>query len=188
MMYPTEWPQFFTATIQGWKHCLKDNRNKDIIIDCLQTMVRREQIELNAFVILSNHVHIIWQPLGHHTPQKVHSSFTNFTGKQIKNSIAIHEPALLQEMKSKNLNREYQVWKRRSLSIELSSDNVFMQKLEYIHDNPVRAGLALNAEDYYYSSASFYHDGIDHFGMLTHYLGEKLGLLNRGSSEPRPRR
>lgn len=120
---------------------------------------------------MSNHVHIIWQPLGDHTPQKVHSSFTTFTGKQIKNGISIHQSALLSELKSKNLNRTYQVWKRRSLSVELSSDFVFMQKLEYIHNNPVIAGLVINAEDYYYSSAAFYESGQDPFGMLTHYLG-----------------
>ena len=100
------------------------------------------------------------------------SYFTNFTGKQIKNAISIHQPSLLAELKSKNLNRQYQVWKRRSLSIELFSDFVFMQKLEYIHNNPVMAGLVINAEDYYYSSAAFYESGIDHFGMLTHYMGD----------------
>ena len=171
MKYPSEWPQFFTATIQEWKPILQKNRIKDIIINCLQTMVSNEQIELNAFVIMINHVHIIWQPLGNYTPSKIHSSFTNFTGKQIKNSIASYEPSLLDEMKSKNLNRQYQVWKRRSLSIELSSEFIFMQKLEYIHDNPVRAGLVQHAEEYYYSSAAFYQTGIDHFGMLTHYSG-----------------
>ena len=171
MKYPTQWPQFFTATIQQWKNCLADNKHKDIVINCLQTMVRNKQIELNAFVILSNHIHLIWQPLGDYTPSQIHSSFTNFTGKQIKNSIAIDDPTLLEELKSKNLNRKYQVWKRRSLSIELFTEKAFMQKLEYIHDNPVRAGIVINAEDYHYSSALFYHNGIDHFNMLVHYLG-----------------
>ncbi len=170
MNYPTQWPQFFTATIQQWKHCLKDDRYKDIIVNCLQTMVRNKQIELNAFVIMSNHVHFIWQPLGDLTPAQIHSSFTNFTGKQIKNFIAVLEPDLLHDMKSKNLNREHQVWKRRALSIELFSEKVFMQKLEYIHDNPVKAGLAIYAEEYLYSSAAFYQSGKDPFNMLTHYL------------------
>lgn len=120
---------------------------------------------------MSNHVHLIWQPLGEHTPAQVHSSFTNFTGKQIKNSLAINNPALLEELISKNLNRRYQVWKRRSLSIELFTEAVFMQKLEYIHHNPVKAGLVNNPEDYHYSSASFYQNGTDHFDILTHYLG-----------------
>ena len=142
MNYPTQWPQFFTATIQQWKHCLKKDRYKDIIVNCLQTMVCNKQIELNAFVIMSNHVHFVWQPLGELTPAQIHYSFTNFTGKQIKNAIAFFEPALLEEMKSKNLNRKYQVWKRRALSIELFTENVFMQKLDYIPVRPALAGRA----------------------------------------------
>ncbi|GAB2808283.1 hypothetical protein [Ferruginibacter profundus] len=65
----------------------------------------------------------------------------------------------------------YQFWKRESLSIELRTHAVYMQKLEYIHYNPVKAGLCIHPEEYYYSSAKFYFNGADDFGMLTHYLG-----------------
>ena len=68
-------------------------------------------------------------------------------------------------------DRKYQIWKRRPLSVELRTPTVFDQKLEYIHYNPVKAGLCTNPEDYYYSSARFYHDGTDDFGILTHYSG-----------------
>jgi len=43
-----------------------------------------------------------------------------------------------------------------------------MQKLEYIHRNPVKAGICEFPEDYKYSSAKFYLTGIDDFGFLTH--------------------
>jgi putative transposase len=46
-----------------------------------------------------------------------------------------------------------------------------MQKLEYMHWNPIRAGLCKLPEEYYYSSAKFYEYGIDDFGILTHYNG-----------------
>ena len=42
--------------------------------------------------------------------------------------------------------------------------------MEYIHDNPVKAGLCKNEEDYNYSSARFYKTGIDDFGFLTHWM------------------
>ncbi|RZK18826.1 MAG: hypothetical protein EOO43_12200 [Flavobacterium sp.] len=101
----------FTATIHQWKQCLTDNRCKDIIIECLQSMVHNKQLELNAFAIMNNHVHIIWQPLGVYPPAQIHSFFTNFTGKQIKNILALHQPTLLEELRFKNLNRVYQIWK-----------------------------------------------------------------------------
>jgi putative transposase len=48
---------------------------------------------------------------------------------------------------------------------------VFIQKLNYIHQNPVRAGLCSHAEEYKYSSAKFYETGIDNGGFLTHFTG-----------------
>ena len=171
MNYPTEWPYFFTATIQEWNPCLQDDRCKDIIVDCLQTMVAKKQINLNAFVIMSNHVHIIWKPLSGLSATKIHSSFTTYTGKQITNWLKINNTNLLEKLKSKNLNREYNIWKRRALSVELFTEAVFLQKLEYIHLNPVRAGLIKYGADYYYSSAAFYEKGVDPFNMITHYSG-----------------
>lgn len=48
------------------------------------------------------------------------------------------------------------MWQRNSLNIELRSEKVFNQKLDYIHNNPVKAGLCILAEDYKYSSAKYY--------------------------------
>ena len=53
-------------------------------------------------------------------------------------------------------DRKYQVWQRNSLGVPLQSSAVFNQKPEYIHDNPVKAGLCKYPEDYKYSSARFY--------------------------------
>jgi putative transposase len=75
---------------------------------------------------------------------------------------------MFRETRTKTEDRTYQFWKRNSLSIELRSTTIFNQKLEYIHNNPVKAGLCINPEDYYYSPAKFYATGIDDFGMLTH--------------------
>ena len=57
------------------------------------------------------------------------------------------------------------------LGIELLNESMFKQKLEYIHYNPVRAGLCNLPEEYYYSSARFYIDGANSFGILKHYSG-----------------
>jgi putative transposase len=70
-------------------------------------------------------------------------------------------------------DREYQFWERNSLSVDLWSEAVFKQKLDYIHNNPVKPhwSLAKYPEDYKYSSAKFYYTGIDDFGFLSHYMG-----------------
>jgi putative transposase len=169
--YPEYWPQYFTATIYEWKHLLADDNHKNIIISSLEFLVTSKRIVLNAFVIMSNHLHLIWQPRFGFTPSDIQASFMKFTAQQIKSSLRKNNASFLEEFKVNKYDREYQLWKREPLSIELRSASVFDQKLNYIHYNPVKAGLCVNPEDYYYSSAKFYHDGTDKFGILTHYSG-----------------
>ena len=66
-------------------------------------------------------------------------------------------------------DRQYQFWERNALSVEIWSEKVLIQKLRYIHENPVRAGLCIYPGDYKYSSALFYKTGIDNWGFLTHF-------------------
>ena len=74
-------------------------------------------------------------------------------------------------MNVKAADRDYQVWERKSLSTDLFTEEVFLQKLNYIHNNSVQQKwkLAQLPEEYNFSSAKFYETGIDDFGFLTHY-------------------
>ncbi len=78
---------YFTATINEWKPVLANDNYKDIIIGCLQNLVSKNRIELNAFVIMNNHIHpiaigFIWQPLQSFTPTQNQASFMKFTARQ----------------------------------------------------------------------------------------------------------
>lgn len=169
--FPIHPSQFFTATIYQWNHLLRDDRHKDIIIDSLKFLVADKRIELNAFAIMSNHIHLIWQPLVGYTPSDIQASFMKYTAQQLKRSLIKNDAEALANFKVNKYDREYQIWKREPLSIELISEDLFRQKLEYIHYNPVTACLCEKPEDYYYSSARFYLDGLDSFKILTHYTG-----------------
>ena len=162
---------YFTATIQEWKPLLANDSYKDIIIDSLQTLVSKKRIQLNAFVIMNNHIHLIWQSLQNSTPSQNQASFMKFTARQVLLSLFKDDKDLHDSLKVIKYDRDYQVWKREPLSIELLNKMMFIQKLEYIHYNPVRAGLCELPEDYHYSSARFYHDGSNSFNMLTHFSG-----------------
>jgi hypothetical protein len=65
--------------------------------------------------------------------------------------------------------REYQFWERNPLSIELRTDKVYRQKLDYIHWNPVRAEICTIPDEYKYSSPLFYETGVDNWGFLSHH-------------------
>ena len=82
-----EWPCFFTATIQQWKHLLKEDHYKNIIVNALKFLVDEEKITINGFVIMSNHLHIIWQSKGINEIQKIQNSFIKHTSKDLKKEI-----------------------------------------------------------------------------------------------------
>ena len=165
----TEYPRFFTATIQEWRRLLEPDKYKDIIINSLKFLVEDKRIELHAFVIMSNHLHLIWrmQPLIH--PQHVQRDFLKYTAQRIKADLQKNHPAVLNHFRSDADDRYFQFWKRRPLSIELRTHKIYIQKLDYIHWNPVRAGICELPGEYKYSSALFYETGVDNWGFLTHH-------------------
>ena len=57
-------------------------------------------------------------------------------------------------------NTEYQFWQQHNKPIELYSAHVIAQKLDYIHDNPVDAGIVENPEHYIYSSAKNFNEEV----------------------------
>jgi REP element-mobilizing transposase RayT len=147
---------FFTATILEWKHLLKPAKYKAIIIDSLRFLVEDGRIHLYGFVIMDNHIHAIWQLREGHSQQSVQHSLLKFTAQKIKYGLVAYHPEVLERFKVKAKDRQYQFWERNPLSVELWNEAVLLQKLHYIHQNPVRAGLCLEAADYCYSSAAFY--------------------------------
>lgn len=116
-------------------------------------------------------IHLIWKMKGKSLYSDVQRDFLKFTAQQFRfDMLANNNPAL--RMYEVNLrDRKYQFWKCNSSSIPLNSSKIFTEKLEYIHSNPVQKKwqLADLPENYFYSSAAFYHKRSDDLNMLTHY-------------------
>ena len=75
-MHVTEFhPQFFTATILEWKKLLQPDKYKTIVTESLSYLVKENRVTINAFVIMDNHLHLIWQAINGHTPQQIQHSF-----------------------------------------------------------------------------------------------------------------
>ena|SRR5688572_9434312 len=170
-VYAKQHPDFITVTCLEWKPILADDRFKEIIIDSLRFLTNEKRIIVYGFVIMQNHFHLIWQIHGDHVRENVQRDFLKFTGQQILKHLRNERSFLSHELIVKAQDRNRQVWERNSLSIPLWSDKVIWQKLEYIHDNPVRAGLCELPEDYKYSSAGFYLKGEKNWDFLQHVDG-----------------
>jgi putative transposase len=109
--------QFFTATIQNWKPLLKQDTYKNIIINTLRVLVSEGKLTVNGFVIMSNHVHIIWQSKGRNDMQKIQTSFMKHTSKEFRKQL--EKDNNIKDYEVNTIDRKYNFWQRDSLNIEL---------------------------------------------------------------------
>lgn len=164
----TEYPHLFTATNLEWKKLLTQDKYKDIIIESMRFLVKDKGVIIYGFVMMENHIHIIWQLQAGRKREDVQRDFLKYTAQQMKKEMLANHPEQIQEFFVNAKDRKYQIWERNPLSIEIWSEKVFLEKLKYIHDNPVRAGICKWPDDYNYSSALFYKFGKDNWRFLTH--------------------
>ena len=167
----TDHVQFFTATILEWKHLLKQDKYKDIIVDSLSFLVKEHRVRIYGFVIMPNHIHLIWLINENHQRSDVQRDFLKYTAQNIKFDLIKNHPQVLEKFEVNAKDRKYQIWERNPLSIDLYSREVLIQKLNYIHNNPLQGKWKLCElpETYKYSSALFYHSNIQNWSFLSHY-------------------
>ena len=121
------YPQFFTATILEWRHLLKEDKYKDIIIESLCFLVNEKRVVVYSFVIMPNHIHIIWEIQGGHKRENVQRDFLKFTAQKIKYDLKDHNKELLKQFEVNTTNRQYQFWERNPLSIVFIAGKSFLK-------------------------------------------------------------
>ncbi len=156
---------YLTLQVVFWIDIFTRKRYKDMVIESLKYCQQHKSLEIYAYVIMSNHVHIIVRSENENLSQTL-CDFKKYTSKaiieSIKNEVESRREWLLmmfeKAAKRHQRNRYYQVWTHENHAVELYSDKFVSQKLHYIHNNPVRAGIVVRPEDYLYSSARNYFE------------------------------
>lgn len=105
----TAYPQFLTATCLEWKKPLAPNRYKDILVESLRFLVGNGRILLYGFVIMPNHMHLVWQMKAGPRPSNVQRDFLKFTAQRIKADLQKNHPAVLEQLKVAAKDRTYQL-------------------------------------------------------------------------------
>ena len=159
--------KFFTATILEWKKLLRPDKYKVYIMESLRFLVKEERVAVHGFVIMDNHLHLIWQLKHPHKAKDIQRDFLKFTAQKIKFDLLENHRNLLPYFRVNAKDRLYQFWERNPLSVDIWTEAILHQKLHYIHNNPVKAGIVAQPTDYLYSSAAFYETGIDDLGFLS---------------------
>jgi len=155
---------FITFAVLEWVDVFTRQRYRDIILESLRYCQREKTLIVYAYCIMSNHLHLILASGGKEKLSDILRDFKKYTSSQILKSIQ-NEPESRRNWilwifkaagKKNSNNKNYQFWRQDNHPEELFSNDFKEQKLNYIHQNPVREGIVEVPEQYIYSSARDY--------------------------------
>ena len=143
---------FWTAIIHKWLPLLQDDSSKSLLIGYLKKLSDEKLITVYAFVLMPNHIHLIWRQNelnGKETPK---GSLLKYTSHTFLKQLKATGKSSLYEVKASN--KKHEIWQRDSLGIDIYSRAVAKQRIDYLHFNPVSGKWLLAKDDisYFYSS------------------------------------
>ena len=149
---------FSTCTITEWLCVFKEEKYFNIIIDSLKYCIEHKGLLLLGFVIMPNHLQLMTCHEENTTLSVIMRDFKHFTSTKIaemlvtdKNYLFLHVCKKAAQGRSKK--QDYKIWQDEYHPIAITSEKWFLQKMEYMHYNPVRKGFVERPEFWKYSSA-----------------------------------
>ncbi len=162
-----EYAHFVTLSVINWIDVFSRELYKEVIVESLKYCIREKGLVLHAWVVMSNHLHLIISSREGFVQSDIMRDFKKYTSRTIIKAIEenVQESRkewllwMFRQAGSKNGNNKvyHQFWKQDSHPIELSNNEMMRQRLDYLHENPVKAGLVWEAWAYKYSSAIDYY-------------------------------
>jgi putative transposase len=162
-------PHFVTFSVVGWVDVFSRELYKELLVESLRHCQEHKGMALHAWtpiaIGVTNHVHLILSSNSNKL-QDIVRDFKKYTSKQIIKLIQENNSESRKEWmlnlfsyagKNNNNNKEYQFWKQDYHPIELNSAEKIKQRLDYLHENPMRSGLVWEPWHYKYSSAIDYY-------------------------------
>jgi REP element-mobilizing transposase RayT len=151
-------PHFLTSTIVGWLPIFTRREAVQILLDSWMFLGRERRITLFGYVVLENHVH--WIASSDNLSEQV-GDFKSYTARRIVDLLESAQARMLLDLlayfKLKHkIDQDYQVWQEGSHPEAIEGEEMMLQKLEYIHDNPVKRGYVDDPLHWRYSSARNY--------------------------------
>lgn len=166
------YPYFITSSIVDRISLFSDSEIARIILESLTFIQNEFKVKLYAYVIMENHIHMIAEV---EELSECIRKFKSYTARQIIDSLTKRNRSILLKRlksakKSHKTENEYQVWEEGIHPIQMNTYKKMIDCIEYIHNNPVKAGFVGCAEHWRYSSASSYH-GLEGLIPITKFEG-----------------
>jgi len=147
-----------TCTIVAWLPVFATRRFAEAILDSWRFLQTKRDIDIIAYVILENHLH--WIAVGPDLSLRV-GQFKSFTARTIIDAMKeTNYETMLQELefykKRHKIDQQFQFWQESSHPQVIEHEDMMEQKINYIHNNPVKRGYVDDAVHWRYSSARNY--------------------------------
>ena len=155
---------FLTFTVEDWIDIFTRKEYKVVIADSLNYCIENKGLEVFAWCLMSNHIHLVCRAKEDYRISDIIRDFKKFTAKTILKMIE-KEPESRKEWmlyrfkdagKFDNRIKTYKFWQETNHAILPDQTRLIEQRINYTHENPVRAIIVYRAEDYLYSSARDY--------------------------------
>jgi putative transposase len=155
---------FLTFTITDWVDVFTRSCYRIILVDSLNYCVENKGLTIYAWCLMSNHLHVVANADENFRISDIIRDFKKFTAKKIVDTINSENESRKEWLlyrfsfagKFDHRIKNYKVWQDTSHPILLDSNYLIDQKINYIHQNPVRALIVENADEYLFSSACDY--------------------------------
>lgn len=158
---------YLTLTVVGWVDVFTRKSHKDALIESLRYCIKNKGLNVYAYCLMTNHLHMVVNCNEPFQLKDVIRDFKRHTVKTIIDQIIIKPESrrewMLREFEAAadktDRNKTYKFWKSGNHAIELFSEKIVWEKINYIHNNPVKAKYVKNPQEWIYSSASNYWYG-----------------------------
>jgi putative transposase len=147
---------FITTKCYKDKFLFFDETCFDILIENFEFYNKKYKSDLLAYVLMNNHIHFILYFYEKNHLENYLRDFKKYTSLKIREYIQNINPIILDDIQYNYRTQKFKIWEDSFDDICLFSKKVCEIKVEYIHENPCKAGMVKLPEDYKYSSASFY--------------------------------
>ncbi|MBN7813325.1 transposase [Algoriphagus sp. H41] len=156
---------FLTLTIVEWVDIFTRREYKMEVVDSLNFCVERKGLEIFAWCLMSNHLHLLCRSKEAFRLSDTIQDFKKFTARKIlgsmeKESIESRAKWILKIFRERGASQSrisnYKFWNDGLHAVWVESAVFFEQKLHYIHRNPVEAMVVEEPEEYLFSSARDY--------------------------------
>ena len=159
---------YLTFTVVDWVDVFTRPTYKQVIVDSLKYCQKDKGLIIYAWCLMTNHIHVIWRAKEGYHLSDIIRDFKKYTAKKVIELIQ-DEPESRRDWmlyrftfagKYDKRITKYKFWKESNHAILLDTNEMMDQRLNYIHENPVKQMIVDKPEDYTFSSARNYA-GID---------------------------